>query len=145
MVARAIKNSIRLRAYHGGVIWNWEDNPSELRVGRPDQRIASAAVTPLPTGTWYRLKWRITANQTDVYVDDKLVFHGSDGPYIGEPCPVWMETYEHGSAFDVKSLEVTPLLEVDAAAPSLADQGTAKHAVTAKATESEGSGSDDQP
>jgi hypothetical protein len=63
---------------------------------------------------------RITANEIDVYVDDKLVFHGTDGPYIGEPCPVWAETYEGGSVFDVKSLEVEPLPEVGAAAASSA-------------------------
>lgn len=118
VVARAIKNSIRLRAFHGGVIWNWEDNPLELRVGRPDQHIESAAVTPLTTGTWYRLKQRITANESDVYVDDKLVFHGTDGPYIGEPTPVWLETYEGGSAFDVKSFKVTPLPDASTSYPS---------------------------
>lgn len=109
VVARPITNSIRLRAFQGGVIWNWEENPSELRVGRPDQRIAAAAVTPLAANTWYRLRQRITAKETEVFVDDKLVFHGIDGPYVGEPNPVSMETYEGGSAFDVKSLTVTPL------------------------------------
>jgi formylglycine-generating enzyme required for sulfatase activity len=116
VVARTNKDNIRVHAFgvrgngEGAerVIWNWEGNPSELRVHRADTSLAIAAVTPLAINTWYRLKWRITANEMNVYADDRLVFHESGGRYIGEPSPVWVETVE-GSVVDVKSFLVTPL------------------------------------
>jgi hypothetical protein len=83
VVARTEAENIRLYGYRGsGVIFNWEVNPRELRVNRPDGEsdrresgsIATAQVAPLRPNTWYRLRWRITPVGTQVYVNDHLVF-----------------------------------------------------------------------
>ncbi len=84
-IARTEKNNIRLYASRGSsVIFNWEVNPRELRVCRPDGRdqpetgsIAKAAVTPLRPAVWYKLRWRITNEGMMVFVNDQVIFSES--------------------------------------------------------------------
>lgn len=81
-VARTAAKSLRLRAYSGsGVIFNWENNIRELRVARPDGEekpesgsVAAAPAIPLRLNTWYLVRWRVSADRMEVYVNEKLVF-----------------------------------------------------------------------
>jgi hypothetical protein len=81
-VARTASKSIRFRAYSGScVIFNWEDNIRELRVARPDGgakpesgSVASAKLNPLKPNTWYLLRWRVSSDKIEVYVNEKLIF-----------------------------------------------------------------------
>lgn len=81
-VARTELENIRINAHRGScVIFNWEANPRQLRVHRPDGNstvasgsIATAPVTPLKTNTWYTIRWRLTAEGMSVSVDGKVVF-----------------------------------------------------------------------
>lgn len=81
-VARTASKSLRFRAYSGsGVIFNWEDNVRELKVVRPDGGekaesggLAGGPLIPLKLNTWYQVRWRVSADRIEVYVNDKLVF-----------------------------------------------------------------------
>ncbi|MBS0201636.1 MAG: hypothetical protein JSS49_01965 [Planctomycetes bacterium] len=80
--ARTEKENIRIRAGRGAsVIFNWEVNPGQLRVCRPDGNdqaesgsLSTASVTPLKPGVWYKLRWRITGQGMQVFVNDEIVF-----------------------------------------------------------------------
>ena len=81
-VARTASKSLRLRAYSGScVIFNWENNVRELRLARPDGgekpesgSVAAAPAIPLKLNTWYLVRWRVSADRMEVYVNEKLVF-----------------------------------------------------------------------
>lgn len=81
-VARTTGRNIRVNAFNGaGVILNWEVNPSELRVHRPDGNegpfsgsVATAAMRPLRPWRWYKLHWRVTRESILVSIDGKTVF-----------------------------------------------------------------------
>ena len=82
LVAKTESENIRIHAYQGSVvIFNWENNPRQLRVCRPDGQderesgsIAAAKVNPLKPKVWHRIKWIITSKGMKVYADDVLVF-----------------------------------------------------------------------
>lgn len=83
LVARTEAENIRLHAHRGAcVIFNWEQNPSELRVCRPDGReellesgtIATAKMTPLEPNTYYTIKWLLTPQGMTVSVNGHVVF-----------------------------------------------------------------------
>jgi WD40 repeat protein len=82
VVARTESRNIRLHGPRGSVvIFNWELNPGELRVHRPDGNdkvesgsVATSKVRPLMPGTWYTLGWRITEKSMEVTVNGKPVF-----------------------------------------------------------------------
>ncbi|MEI8382977.1 MAG: hypothetical protein WCJ09_22845 [Planctomycetota bacterium] len=87
-VARTEKDNIRFRAYRGScVIFNWEAKSGELRATRPDGSeqesgsIAASLQRPLKPGVWYRLRWRLTDDGMQVFVNDDLVF-AEDKPYM---------------------------------------------------------------
>lgn len=81
-VARTAGKSIRFGAYSGScVIFNWENNIRELRVARPDGgekpesgSVATARAIPLKLNTWYLLRWRVTSDRIETYVNEKLIF-----------------------------------------------------------------------
>ena len=111
VVARTEKNSVRLSAFNGAcVIFNWEDDPNELRVTRPDGNLKSesgtlvtARVRPLGANTWYILVWRITEDGMDVSVDGKVIFSEKKKYDLSAKRPV---TVASGNNVDVKSFDV---------------------------------------
>jgi hypothetical protein len=115
VVARTELENIRLRAQRGSVvIFNWELNPRELRVHRPDGAgrpesgsIATAKVTPLKPNTWYTLKWRMTEDGTQVWVDGKSVFEEQKRYELTETAPVVVRSMR--SVVDLKEFHVYPL------------------------------------
>lgn len=115
LVARTESEDIRLWAQRGAaVIFNWELNPRELRVTRPDgsdQResgsLATSKVTPLKPNTWYTLKWRVTEEGMQISVDGKVVFSEQKRYELTETAPIVVRSEK--SAVDVKELRVTSL------------------------------------
>lgn len=74
-VARTDSLNIRLVAYDRDVvIWNWELNPSELRVERPNGGTVPVPVKPLEPNRWYEFHYRITRQGTTIMVDGVPVF-----------------------------------------------------------------------
>jgi hypothetical protein len=117
IVARTEAENIRLRAQRGSVvIFNWEVNPRELRVHRPDGNdrpesgsIATAKVTPLKPNTWYTIKWRLTEDGTQVSVDGKVVFEELRAYDLNAPAPVVVRSMN--SVIDLKEFHITPLVK----------------------------------
>ena len=115
VVARTESENIRLRAQRGSlVIFNWEVNPRELRVHRPDGNegyatgsVATARVTPLKPNTWYTLKWRVTETGAQVSVDGKVVFEEARAYDLNAPAPVSVQAEK--STIDVKEFHVVPI------------------------------------
>lgn len=115
VVARTEAENIRLYAPQGAaVIFNWELNPRELRVCRPDGdnkpeagSVATAKVIPLKPNTWYTLKWRLTDDGMQVSVDGKIVFEEQKRYDLSAPAPVAVRAEK--SNVDVKEFRVTPL------------------------------------
>jgi hypothetical protein len=116
VVARTAKNNIRLYAFNGAcVIFNWEVRRNELRVTRPDGglktgeggSLATAKVQPLDANTWYTLRWLITGQGMEVYVDGKPVFSEKRAYNLSAELPVAVKAHE--SVVDVKSFDVKPL------------------------------------
>lgn len=108
VVARTEEENIRLRAQQKGlVIFNWEINPRELRILRPDGSLATAKVTPLKPNTWYTLKWRLTEEGMQISVDGKVIFEERYKNELTASVPVAIKAEK--SAIDVKEFRVTPL------------------------------------
>src|SRR5262249_31171842 len=120
-VARTESQNIRLYAFSGAtVIFNWELNPAELRVHRPDGTdrldrgsIGVALVRPLVPNTWYSLRWVITRHGMMVFVDEQLVFQETRTYDLTVGRPVGL--YTSNSAVDVKSFTVRSLPELPTA------------------------------
>jgi WD40 repeat protein len=117
-LARTAKNSIRLRWIKGSaVIFNWENNPEELRVHRPDGaadrlesgNVATAEVKPLAPETWHLLRWRITEQGMTVAVDDKEVFREDHRNDLSARGPASINAED--SDVEVLSFTVKPLLK----------------------------------
>jgi WD40 repeat protein len=115
VTARTEKNNIRLHAFNGaGLIFNWEDNHSELRITRPDGSdkaesgsLATARVLPLTPNVWYPLRWRITEQGMSVWVKDELVFNEKRQHNLSVKRPI--KVHAHDSDLDVSHFEVTPV------------------------------------
>jgi predicted Zn finger-like uncharacterized protein len=103
VVARTAGNNIRLHGPGGSsVIFNWENNPRELRVHLPAAApVGTAAVLPLVPGNWYTLKWRATRSQVDVWVDGKPVY-SQKGEFQLKTALIQVRSCEH--VVDVRSL-----------------------------------------
>jgi hypothetical protein len=115
VVARTESENIRLIGPQGSlVIFNWEVNPRELRVCRPDARegfalgsTATAKVTPLKANTWYTLKWRLTEEGTQVSVDGQVVFEEKRKYQITTSTPISVRAM--ASTLDVKDFRITSI------------------------------------
>ncbi|OYV86037.1 MAG: hypothetical protein B7Z73_12455 [Planctomycetia bacterium 21-64-5] len=107
--ARTDSLNIRLTAYDRDmVIWNWELNPSELRVGRPDGSTVPAPVTPLEPNRWYTFHYRVTRQGTTITVDGVPVF--SENQVYGKfPRAAVGVTGWGNAVVDVKKFVIRPL------------------------------------
>jgi hypothetical protein len=127
VIARIRGNDIRLRAFNGAcVIFNWDSNRGELRVSRPDGNdkpesgsLATAGVRPLDPNTWYTLRWVITAEGMQVFVDGKVIFTESKRYDLSAKRPVTISNFN--DIVEVKSFEVKHVVpEPKPAAPDAA-------------------------
>jgi hypothetical protein len=115
VVARTEAENIRLHAQRGSVvIFNWEVNPRELRVCRPDGgdkpesgSVATAKVAPLKPNTWYTIKWRLTEGGMQISVDGAVVFEEQKRYDLSATAPITINSVK--SAVDIKEFRVTPL------------------------------------
>ncbi len=114
VVARTESENIRLDAPRGAVvIFNWEVNPRELRVCRPDGTdkpesgsIATAKATPLKPNTWYTLRWQLTEEGMQISVDGKTVFEERKKYDLSATGAIAVRSGK--SIVDVKEFRVTP-------------------------------------
>jgi hypothetical protein len=114
VVARTKGENIRLRAFGGaGVIFNWEVNPAELRVSRPDSpnpeqgTVVGVRTTPLVADRWYTLRWRVRTDGIDVAVDGKTVFTEKRKNDLSFASKVWV--YAATTEVQVKGFAVKKL------------------------------------
>jgi hypothetical protein len=113
-VARTASKSLRLRAYSGScVIFNWENNVRELRVARPDGSergesgsVAATPAVPLRLNTWYQVRWKVSADRMEVYVNEKLVFVERRAYDLSGKGPISINT---GGQGDVRFIRVAKL------------------------------------
>jgi WD40 repeat protein len=116
VVARTNKDNIRLWAFKGGiVIFNWDVEPGDMRIHRPDdlekEQVGSVAVSkqvPLKPDTWYTLRWKITEEGMEVAVDNKVVFSEEREYDLSKARPIRVSG-AFGSVVDVKSFVVVTL------------------------------------
>ncbi len=109
------KNNIRLHAFNGAsVIFNWEVNPQELRVTRPDGNekwesgtLATAKVPALEPYVWYTLRWGITEDGMDIFVDGKPVFSDRKKYDLSAKRPVVVSS--GSEVIEIKSFQVKRL------------------------------------
>jgi hypothetical protein len=116
VVAKTEGESIRLHAHRGAtVIFNWEVNPTELRVHRADgnekgegSSLANPKVTPLRPNTYYTLKWRLAREGMAIYVNGQVVFTEKKEYDLDVETKIAVVTLK--SAVVVKEFKVTPIL-----------------------------------
>jgi hypothetical protein len=113
-VARTLSQNIRLAGPKGSlVIFNWESNPRELRVCRPDGSATQLGsqigvpITPLKPNTWYRLRWKLTPEGMEVSVNDQVVFAEKRAYELPAKYPIAVRT--ENSTIDVKEFRVARL------------------------------------
>src|SRR5262249_53995487 len=113
VVARTQRNNIRLFGPGGSsVIFNWEVNPRELRVTRPDGvrdqsesgSLATAQVQPLLPDQWYDLRWTVTETGMTVSVNEVVVFAEQQPERFTDSGPISIRAID--SVVDVKSMTV---------------------------------------
>jgi serine/threonine protein kinase len=114
-VARTDRFNIRMHGYRGAVvIFNWEGNPRDLRVHRPDGTgpesgsIARAPVEPLEVNTWYTLRWRLTEEGCEVWINNRQVF-SEKRPYDLSVKQKLAIGTAFGSTLELKSCVVKPI------------------------------------
>jgi hypothetical protein len=112
-VARTAKNNIRMNAYNGMVIFNFEGKPSELCVTRPDRTPgpsnskATTSFKPLAPNTWYKLVWRLNEKAMSISVDDKIVFREEGNYHLSYDRPIAIRAFT--DRVDVKHFSVVSL------------------------------------
>jgi len=117
LVARTESENIRLYAHRGScVIFNWEINPKELRVCRPDGKedtpesgsIATAKVMPLRPGTFYTIRWLLTPEGMTISVNGQSIFTEKKEYNLDIETKLGIQTVK--SKVDVKEFKVTRIL-----------------------------------
>lgn len=108
-VARTDGLNIRLWSYNREtVVWNWETDPTELRVAAPSGAQSSGKVSPLEPNRWYALRYLATRQGTTVFVDGAPIF---SQPRVNNRFPASIVGVNGavGSIVDVKKFVVKPL------------------------------------
>ena len=122
VVARTDKNNIRIAGPQGSkVIFNWEVNPRELRVNRPNGGgLATAVLTPLAAGKWHTLQMRVTDKGLEIRVAGRIVLSEARHYDLATKSTAAVMSYD--SDIDVKSFVVTPLAGSDPASDTAPDE-----------------------
>jgi WD40 repeat protein len=76
--------------------------------GKENPFVTTRRVDPLATDTWYTLRWRITEQGQEVFVNEKRVLSDKRTYDLSNKQPVLVYTSQ-GSVVDVKSIVVTPI------------------------------------
>ena len=107
IVAKTDSHDLRMAYAADQVIFNWGDNPHELRVdGGPANGLHKAEAGEIPTGKYVSIRWVVTANKQAIYVNNELRYeHQGDYSQINRAVSV----FPVDSKVTVKSIQVRRL------------------------------------
>ena len=110
ITAKTDSTNLRIGYAADQVIFNWEENPKELRiVGGPADNKHNNGAGLIPADKFVTIKWIVTDHQQSIYVDDHLRFMDvADYSDIDKPVSVFPTLH---STVTVKSLTVKKLPE----------------------------------
>jgi hypothetical protein len=91
IIAETEATDLRISYTADQVIFNWEDNKSQLRVdGGPADGKHKMNEGLIPVGKYVTIRWDVTPTQESIYVDDDLRFQNSgDYSKIDKPISVF--------------------------------------------------------
>lgn len=80
VVAKTDSTNLRLAYAADQIIFNWEGNPSQLRIdGGPANGLHQMGKGRIPKGKYVTVKWVVTTTHQAIYVDGRLRFeHAGD-------------------------------------------------------------------
>jgi hypothetical protein len=108
IVAKTDSTNLRIAYAADQVIFNWEGDPTQLRVdGGPADGLYEAGSGGIPKGKFVTVRWLVTSGQQAMYVNNELRFKHS-GNYSNLNRCVSVFPAE-GSKVTVKSIMVKPL------------------------------------
>jgi hypothetical protein len=117
LVAKTEAENIRLHAHRGArVIFNWEANPNELLMNRPDGKegvfesgsLMKAKVAAMKPDTYYTLKWLLTPDGMTISENGQVVFNEKKEYNLEGETKIAIQTKR--SKVDVKEFRVTQTL-----------------------------------
>jgi hypothetical protein len=105
IVAKTDSTNLRLAYAADQIIFNWELDPSQLRVdGGPADGRHKAGAGHIPPGKFVTIRWVVTSTHQAIYADGELRFeHQGDYSHINRCVTVFPEV---GSVVTVKSINV---------------------------------------
>ena len=105
IVAKTDSTNLRLAYAADQVIFNWEDNKTELRVdGGPASGQHKEGAGYIPPDKYVTIRWKVTPTEQFIYVDGQLRFmHQGDYSQIDRYVSVFPA---NGSTVTVKSVTV---------------------------------------
>jgi hypothetical protein len=116
LVAKTEAENIRLHAHRGArVIFNWEANPNELLINRPDGKegifesgsLLKAKAAAMKSDTYYTLKWSLTPEGMVISENGQVVFTEKKDYDLGGETKISIQTKR--SKVDVKEFKVTQI------------------------------------
>jgi hypothetical protein len=107
VVAKTEDTNLRLRYAADEIIFNWEGNRTQFRIGGgPGSGKHKQGTGGIPKDTFVTVRWRVTPEKQSVFVDDELRFeHEGDYSQIDKPVTIFAVS----SKLTVQSLKVQPL------------------------------------
>ena len=107
IVAKTDSHDLRIAYAADQVIFNWGDNPHELRVdGGPASGNHKAEAGAIPTGKYVAIRWVVTPKKQSIYVDNAFRYeHQGDYSQINRTVSV----FPVDSKVTVKSITVRRL------------------------------------
>ena len=108
VVAKTDSTNLRLSYAADQIIFNWEDDKTQLRVdGGPADGQHQAGVGFIPPNKFVTIRWKITPTQQIIYVDGQIRFiHSGDYSQINRYVSVFPA---NGSTVTLKSVTVKRL------------------------------------
>jgi hypothetical protein len=108
IVAMTDSTNLRIAYAADQVIFNWEDDKSQLRVdGGPADGQHKPGAGSIPVGRYVTIRWRVLPTEQEIYVDGQLRFtHSGDYSQINNYVSVFPAK---GSKVTVKSVTVKHL------------------------------------
>jgi hypothetical protein len=110
VVAKTDSTNLRMGYAADQIIFNWEENPSQLRVdGGPANGRHKDGAGHIPPDKFVTVKWIVTTTHQAIYVDDQLRYENA-ADYSGIDRPVSIFPAE-GSTVTVKSIKIQSIAD----------------------------------
>ena len=108
LLPKTDSTNLRIAYAANQMIFNWERDQNQLRInGGPANGLHKAGAGNIPTGKYVTIRWLVTPDHQDIYVDGELRFeHSGDYSKINRCVSVFPAV---GSKVTVKSIIVKPL------------------------------------